>query len=295
MRRRWSAKSPRFRIRRNAAGATCCAPRRPRATLPPCWRWPAGWSRRATTSSSSPRRTTATRSPRPARPSCPLPTSTTRTTSWWRIPNASRRPNAGCEGSRTTCVASSSVRSQGSAATCERSSPSGRPMRSSWTPCSSARCRWRLARAAQRPVLACVGVMPYPARSRDTAPFGVALQPGSGLPARARNLVLNWITEHGALADIQRFARHRLAEAGVERRGTLPRLLHRPPAQSGGRLFAGDRGRLRVPALGPRTLGALRRPDPRPAHRGLRRTAVVGRAGRRTAGRPRDPRDAGQR
>jgi MGT family glycosyltransferase len=74
----------------------------------------------------------------------------------------------------------------------------------------------------ERPVIVCVGVMPYPARSRDTAPFGVALEPGSGPLARARNLALNWITEHGALADIQRFARHRLAEAGVGRRGRFP-------------------------------------------------------------------------
>jgi MGT family glycosyltransferase len=66
-----------------------------------------------------------------------------------------------------------------------------------------------------RPVLACVGVMPYAACSRDTAPFGVAFQPGKGPLARARNRVMNWATEHGALADIQRFARRRLAEAGV--------------------------------------------------------------------------------
>lgn len=74
----------------------------------------------------------------------------------------------------------------------------------------------------ERPVLVCVGVMPYPARSRDTAPFGVSLQPGSGPVARARNLALNWITEHGALADIQRFARHRLDEAGAPQRGRFP-------------------------------------------------------------------------
>lgn len=74
----------------------------------------------------------------------------------------------------------------------------------------------------ERPVLACVGVMPYGALSRDTAPFGVALQPGSGPLARARNRSLNWIVAHGALADIQRFARHRLAEAGVARRGRFP-------------------------------------------------------------------------
>ena len=79
-----------------------------------------------------------------------------------------------------------------------------------------------LGRREDRPVIVCVGVMPYAARSRDTAPFGVALQPGAGPLARARNLALNWITEHGALADIQRFARHRLAEAGVEQRGRFP-------------------------------------------------------------------------
>ncbi len=67
-----------------------------------------------------------------------------------------------------------------------------------------------------RPVLACVGVMPYAACSRDTAPFGVAFQPGRGSVLRARNRFMNWATEHGALADIQRFARHRLAEAGVD-------------------------------------------------------------------------------
>ncbi len=66
----------------------------------------------------------------------------------------------------------------------------------------------------ERPALACVGVMPYAANSRDTAPFGVALQPGRGPLARARNRALNWAAEHGVLADIQRFARHRLAEAG---------------------------------------------------------------------------------
>ena len=69
-------------------------------------------------------------------------------------------------------------------------------------------------RGRGRPVLACVGVMPYSSCSRDTAPFGVAFQPGSGPLARLRNVTMNWATEHGALADIQRFARRRLAEAG---------------------------------------------------------------------------------
>jgi hypothetical protein len=64
--------------------------------------------------------------------------------------------------------------------------------------------------------------MPYAASSRDAAPFGVGLQPGKGPLARARNRFMNWATEHGALADIQRFARHRLAETGVADGGRFP-------------------------------------------------------------------------
>jgi UDP:flavonoid glycosyltransferase YjiC (YdhE family) len=68
-----------------------------------------------------------------------------------------------------------------------------------------------------RPALACVGVMPYASNSRDTAPFGVAFQPGSGPLHRVRNVTMNWATEHVVLADIQRFARRRLAETGAPR------------------------------------------------------------------------------
>ncbi len=67
---------------------------------------------------------------------------------------------------------------------------------------------------AARPALACVGVMPYPSNSADTAPFGVAFQPGTGPLHRLRNAIMNWATEHVVLSDIQRFARRRLAEAG---------------------------------------------------------------------------------
>ena len=66
-----------------------------------------------------------------------------------------------------------------------------------------------------RPGLACVGVMPYASNSRDTAPFGVAFQPGTGPLRRLRNGALNLATEHVVLRDIQRFARRRLAEAGA--------------------------------------------------------------------------------
>ena len=89
------------------------------------------------------------------------------------------------------------------------------PTASSSTPCSSAPCPWRLGLRLERPALACIGVMPYSANSRDTAPFGVAFQPGAGPLRRLRNIAMNWATEHFVLADIQRFARHRLAEAGV--------------------------------------------------------------------------------
>ncbi len=68
---------------------------------------------------------------------------------------------------------------------------------------------------AERPALACVGVMPYSQPSRDTAPFGIGMQPGHGVLSRVRNRSLNWLTVHGALADIQRFTRARLAEAGA--------------------------------------------------------------------------------
>ncbi len=74
-----------------------------------------------------------------------------------------------------------------------------------------------LGPATARPALACVGVMPYASCSRDTAPFGAAFQPGSGPLHRVRNRTLNALTEHVLLADIQRLARRRLAEAGAPR------------------------------------------------------------------------------
>jgi MGT family glycosyltransferase len=76
-----------------------------------------------------------------------------------------------------------------------------------------------LAPRPARPAVACIGVMPYASSSRDTAPFGAALQPGSGPLHRVRNVALNWATEHIMLADIQRLARRRLAEAGAPRFG----------------------------------------------------------------------------
>ena len=69
----------------------------------------------------------------------------------------------------------------------------------------------------ERPGLACVGVMPYASNSRDTAPFGVAFQPGTGPLRRLRNGALNLATEHVVLRDMQRFARRgwpRPARAG---------------------------------------------------------------------------------
>ena len=66
-----------------------------------------------------------------------------------------------------------------------------------------------------RPALAAIGVMPYASNSRDTAPFGVAFQPGTGPLRRGRDAIMNWATEHFVLADIQRLARRRLADAGA--------------------------------------------------------------------------------
>ncbi len=65
-----------------------------------------------------------------------------------------------------------------------------------------------------RPALAVIGVMPLTVCSRDTAPFGAALQPGTGPLHRLRNVAMNWATEHVVMADIQRLARRCLAECG---------------------------------------------------------------------------------
>jgi MGT family glycosyltransferase len=78
---------------------------------------------------------------------------------------------------------------------------------------------WPLALGprAGRPALACIGVMPYAANSRDTAPFGAAWQPGQGLVFRARNRLLNVIAGHVVLGDINRLANRCLTESGSPR------------------------------------------------------------------------------
>jgi len=63
--------------------------------------------------------------------------------------------------------------------------------------------------------LACIGVMPYAANSRDTAPFGAAMQPGHGPLFRTRNRVLNAIAGTVVLGDINRLANRCLAECGA--------------------------------------------------------------------------------
>jgi UDP:flavonoid glycosyltransferase YjiC (YdhE family) len=65
-----------------------------------------------------------------------------------------------------------------------------------------------------RPAVVCIGVLPLASTSRDTAPFGTALQPGTTALLRVRNASLNWVTEHIVLRDIQQLAQRRLAETG---------------------------------------------------------------------------------
>jgi UDP:flavonoid glycosyltransferase YjiC (YdhE family) len=65
-----------------------------------------------------------------------------------------------------------------------------------------------------RPAVVCIGVLPLATTSRDTAPFGTALQPGTTALLRLRNASLNWVTEHIVLRDIQQLAQRRLAETG---------------------------------------------------------------------------------
>jgi MGT family glycosyltransferase len=60
----------------------------------------------------------------------------------------------------------------------------------------------------------CIGVLPLATTSRDTAPFGVAMQPGTSALPRRRNAALNWATEHIVLRDLQQLAQRRLAETG---------------------------------------------------------------------------------
>jgi MGT family glycosyltransferase len=67
---------------------------------------------------------------------------------------------------------------------------------------------------AERPALVCIGVLPLPTTSRDTAPFGTALQPGASTLARRRNAALQWASAHVVMRDIQRLAHRRLAETG---------------------------------------------------------------------------------
>ncbi len=65
-----------------------------------------------------------------------------------------------------------------------------------------------------RPAVVCIGVTPLATTSRATAPFGLALQPGSTALSHLRNKVLNWITEHIVMRDIQQLTQQRLAQTG---------------------------------------------------------------------------------
>jgi UDP:flavonoid glycosyltransferase YjiC (YdhE family) len=65
-----------------------------------------------------------------------------------------------------------------------------------------------------RPAVVCIGVLPLAVTSRDTAPFGAALQPGTTAMLHLRNAALNWVTEHVVLRDIGQLAQRRLAETG---------------------------------------------------------------------------------
>ena len=112
---------------------------------------------------------------------------------------------------------------------------------------------------SSRPAVACVGVMPYSQPSRDTAPFGIGMQPGRGPLARLRNRTLNWLAVHVAVADIERFTRARLAEAGAP--GVKTPLLDLQPTLTDA-LLPGDGQRVRVSAFGPGADGALRGADP---------------------------------
>ncbi len=73
---------------------------------------------------------------------------------------------------------------------------------------------YALGDRADRPALACIGVMPLAVSSRDAAPFGTAMQPGQGPVSRTRNRLLNAIAGHVVLGDINRLANNCLAACG---------------------------------------------------------------------------------
>ena len=277
-----------------SVGASSCAPRRRRAIRRLWWHWPAGWSPRATTSCSSPPSTTATsieatgaalralrgggRRPRPhgGQPRA-------------RVVVQARRP--GRQGRPAPDLHRPAPRA--SAATC---APSCDDFAADCIVVDSmflGALPLALGPRASRPALACIGVMPYASNSRDTAPFGVAFQPGTGPLRRLRNGAMNWATEHFVLADIQRFARRRLAEAGAPAASpaTSSTCSPRWSTPSCRRRWRASSTRART---SPRRC-ASSGPILAPPARVLRAAAVVGRARGRPAGRPRHPGHARQR
>ena len=136
----------------------------------------------------------------------------------------------------------------------------------------------------ERPPLVVCGVIPLMIASRDTAPYGMGLTPLRGPLGRLRN----------AAAERARRS-HRVPPSGAAGRRGQPRAARAAAAVPGPRLATARRGdravhgrRVRVPALRRTRDPALRRPD-----LGHRLTgaaaALVGRARRLTARRPRHP------
>ena len=71
------------------------------------------------------------------------------------------------------------------------------------------------------PVIAC-GILPLTLSSRDCAPFGLGLMPGSGRLSRLRNRALNWFVANVALKDTQRQVDERMRLlGGVEPDGSF--------------------------------------------------------------------------
>ena len=127
--------------------------------------------------------------------------------------------------------------------------------------------------------------------SRDTAPNGMGLAPGTGAIARLRNRALNQLSQRVILREAQRNANAMLEDIGAPRLpvflldvGVLADRLIVPTVPG----FEYPRSDL---APNVRFVGAV---HPRPA-RGYDASAVVARTGRRPAGRPRHPGNRRQR
>jgi MGT family glycosyltransferase len=75
-----------------------------------------------------------------------------------------------------------------------------------------------LCRPEDRPPVVNLGIVPLGLASRDTAPFGLGIQPKAGAAGRLRNAMLGIVAEKVVFGALQRYARKLVRQAGGELR-----------------------------------------------------------------------------